>query len=149
LKKLAGNPGKRPLNDREPQPPVPAGKPYAPRFLCEEGKKEWRKIIPVLMELGLYTELDHAALEMYCQAYGRWIEAEKMLDATGGMIIESTRGTSYYNQWYGVADKMFERVRKMLAEFGLSPGQRSRVVAAARPEQMSLAELLFQSVADD
>jgi hypothetical protein len=39
LKLLKGNPGKRPLNEREPKPP--AGAPEAPAHLDEEARREW------------------------------------------------------------------------------------------------------------
>ena len=43
IKELAGNPGKRPLNEHEPSVPVPSSSPYAPRYLCKEEQTEWRR----------------------------------------------------------------------------------------------------------
>ena len=40
LKELEGNPGKRPLNDREPKPEKKA--PPCPKWLNDDAKKEWR-----------------------------------------------------------------------------------------------------------
>ena len=39
IKVLEGNPGKRPLNDREPQPPKKA--PSCPKWLEPDAKREW------------------------------------------------------------------------------------------------------------
>ena len=146
LKKLAGNPGKRRLNEHEPRPPVPDRAPYAPRYLCDEAQAEWRRITGVLLELGLYTEVDRTALAMYCQAFGRWVEAERELQRTGGPMMELGKGALLANPWVKQVETWFDRLRKMLAEFGLSPAQRSRVMAAAQPEQLSLAEMLFHGV---
>ena len=143
LKELAGNPGKRPLNEREPAVAVPSSAPYAPRFLNKEGKREWRRMAKLLLEVGLYSEVDRAALAMYCQAWGRWIEAEQMLRKTGGPVLVSSETLNLYQSpWLHVANKAQEQLRRMIAEFGLSPAQRSRVVAMAATEEPSLAEIL-------
>jgi len=60
--------------------------------------------------------------------------------------MELGKGALLMNPWARVAETWFDRLRKMLAEFGLSPAQRSRVAAAAQPEQLSLAEMLFHGV---
>jgi phage terminase small subunit len=89
IKELAGNPGKRPLNEREPSVPVPGSSPHVPRHLCKEGQKEWRRVVGILIDARLYSEVDRAALAMYCQAWGRWVEAENRLGETGGPILAS------------------------------------------------------------
>jgi P27 family predicted phage terminase small subunit len=143
IKELAGNPGKRPLNEREPSVPVPSSSPYAPRHLCKEGQKEWRRVVGILIDAGLYSEVDRAALAMYCQAWGRWVEAEKRLGETGGPILASAEtGNLYQNPWLHVANKALGQIRQMIAEFGLSPAQRSRVAAMAPEREPSLAEIL-------
>lgn len=148
LKELAGNPGKRPLNKGEPQPPTPDRAPYAPRHLNVDGKKEWRRVVGLLMGLGLYTELDHAALAMYCQAYGRWVQAERML-AKQELILTGAEGGMYQNPMLHVANKAWDQVRKILPEFGLTPSSRSRLQLKSG-EAPSLAEVLFNmTVSDD
>src|ERR1700680_4917197 len=67
LKLLTGNPGKRPLNDAEPQPLV--GDPGCPSWLDAEAKREWKRIAPELVSLGLLTILDRATFAAYCQAW--------------------------------------------------------------------------------
>ena len=41
LKISRGNPGKRPLNDREPQP---EGVARCPSWLCDVAKAEWKRL---------------------------------------------------------------------------------------------------------
>jgi P27 family predicted phage terminase small subunit len=141
---MAGNPGKRPLNDREPVVPVPTSAPYAPRHLGHEAKREWRRMATILLEAGLYSEVDRAALAMYCQAWGRWVEAEREL-AKGDTILEGPNGGMYQSAWLSVANKAQDQLRKMIAEFGLSPAQRSRVVAMGTEKEPTLAEILFNA----
>lgn len=148
LKQLAGNPGHRALNSSEPQPPVPERPPYAPRFLNDDGKKEWRRVVGILMDLGLYTELDRTALAMYCQVYGRWVRMEREL-ADEALVLVGTEGGLYQNPKLHVANKAWEQQRKILAEFGLTPSSRSRLELKGG-EELSLAEMLFNmTVSDD
>ena len=67
LKLLEGNPGKRPLNDREPVPLK--GDIKCPDWLLPEAKKEWKRLAPALEAMGVLTMADLTAFEGYCQAY--------------------------------------------------------------------------------
>ena len=150
VKELEGNPGKRRLNTDELRPPVPGAMPYAPKFVNAEAKREWNRMVAILLELGLYTEVDHAALAMYCQAWGRWVVAERKLAETGqGEIITGVMGGKMQNPWRYEANKAFEQMRQMLPEFGLTPSSRSRLSAPAAPDEPTLAEQLFQMVGAD
>ena len=51
VKILRGNPGRRPLNEGEPQPAPLA--PSCPPELSPTAKDEWNRIIVELVELGL------------------------------------------------------------------------------------------------
>ncbi len=124
LKALAGNPGKRPLNRHEPQPR--SGLPRCPTQLSEEAKREWKRISQELERLGLLTVLDRAALSAYCQAWGRWIEAEERL-RQHGVIVKSPNGFPVQSPYLAVANKAMAQMGKLLVEFGLSPSSRSRI----------------------
>lgn len=144
LKRLAGNPGHRPLNDSEPTPPAPERAPYAPRHLSDDAQKEWRRIVNALMDLGLYTDVDRVALEMYCQAYGDWLDAEQMVRKEGAVLVSEVTGNAYQNPWYHVANREWEKLRKMLPEFGLTPSARTRLAVDKPEEEDALAALLFR-----
>ena len=77
IKLANGNPGKRPLNPREPKPVTSI--PTCPAHLMPTAKAEWKRLARYLHDLGVISELDRAALAAYCQAYGRWVEAERRL----------------------------------------------------------------------
>jgi len=116
--------------------------------LNAEGKREWRRIVGILVECGLFTEIDRAALAMYCQAWGRWVEAERRVRKTGGEVLVSESSGNYYqNPHFHVANKAWDQLYRMLGQFGLSPAERSRVQAVTAGErEPSLAELLFSEV---
>jgi P27 family predicted phage terminase small subunit len=127
LKLLHGNPGKRALNQNEPLPAQKA--PTCPSHLCPPAKAEWRRLASQLSVLRILTELDRAALAAYCQAYGRWVEAERKLHTTP-MLLKLPSGYVQQNPWLTIANKQLELMHKYLTEFGLSPVARSRVSIA-------------------
>lgn len=142
LKLLEGNPGKRALNLADgvnPRIEIPS----APRHLGKEARKEWRRITPLLEELGLISGLDRAALALYCQAVGRLSELE---EAFNGMVAKhESDGLSYPDAVFAASRSQtpsgYEQqsvivqligahrlqVHRHLAHFGLSPAARARV----------------------
>src|SRR3990172_5937812 len=89
LKLLRGNPGKRRLNDKEPDPKVEI--PPCPGHLNRVAKREWRRVSKELFALGLVSKIDRAALGRYCDAYGRWAEAATQIQQYG-LIFKSPNG---------------------------------------------------------
>jgi P27 family predicted phage terminase small subunit len=139
LKRLAGNPGKRPLNQHEAR--IPPEIPTCPSHLLGEARKEWNRMSAELYKAGLLTLVDRAALAGYCQGWARWVKAEKQLTKRGEVVL-GVNGTLKVNPWHTVAKNAKEEMRKFLIEFGMSPASRSRV-QAAEMEQGTLADWLF------
>jgi len=131
MKLLEGNPGHRPLNVGEPRPAQRI--PTCPAHLCSPAKAEWKRLAVQLSALRILTELDRAALAAYCQAYGRWVEAERKLKDTP-MLLKMPSGYVQQNPWLTIANKQLELMHKFLSEFGLSPVSRSRV-SVSSPSQ--------------
>lgn len=128
LKKLEGNPGKRPLNMAEPNPEKKL--PECPDWLEEEAKAEWARLEGPLFNMGLLTELDMAAFASYCQAYARWKEAEEFISQHGSIIKTKT---GYWQQvpQVSIARSNQAMMVKAAAEFGLTPSARSRIIAGS------------------
>src|SRR5262249_28256271 len=80
LKLITGNPGRRPLNHGEPQPPAPETL-LPPPELNDDAKVEWGRRIGELMSCGLFTSIDYAAFAAYCQSWGTWMECERAIHA--------------------------------------------------------------------
>lgn len=76
---LRGNPSKKSFADLTgiPQPEIEI--PGCPKYLLPEARKEWRRISPELVKLGLISRLDRTALGMYCQAVAHLVWHEQML----------------------------------------------------------------------
>lgn len=142
LKLLEGNAGKRSLNLSDgvnPRVEIPT----APKHLGPEAKKEWKRITPLLEELGLISGLDRTALALYCQAAGRLAELETAFNGKVSRLVDT--GNSYADAVYeashavtpsGYAQQSVivqlirshrEQVNRYLMHFGLSPAARGRV----------------------
>ncbi|BCH23547.1 phage terminase small subunit P27 family [Mesorhizobium sp. L-8-3] len=124
LKLVTGNPSKRPLNTREPKPVTAI--PTCPAHLMPAAKTEWKRLARYLHDLGVISELDRAALAAYCQAYGRWVEAEKKLKETPP-LLRTPAGYVQQSPWLAISNKNVELMHKFMSELGLSPVSRSRV----------------------
>jgi len=124
LKLLDGNPGRRPTNPGEPQPDRAI--PTCPAHLCPSAKAEWKRLAQQLHTLGIFTALDRAVLAGYCQAYGRWVEAERKLKETPA-ILKMPSGYIQQNPWLTISNKQLELMHKYMSELGLSSVSRSRV----------------------
>lgn len=149
---LRGNPSKKSLADLvdELQPEVEI--PNCPPHLLPEARKEWKRITPQLERYGLISQIDRAALSLYCQAWARWVWAEKQLqrataaaarkqeeaEAKGevytggdGYTVATPNGNMTYSPHWVIANKAMEQVNKYLASFGMDPASRGRVNPSA------------------
>jgi len=146
VKKLTGNPGKRPLPKNEAR--LPAQLPAMPRgHLSKDAKFFWRKVGPLLAELGLITELDGPAFEFMSHHYGMVVQAATRLERDGLTII-GAMGGKVKHPAAQILKENSTAFRMFATEFGLTPSSRSRLEIPGDSEQ-SLAELLFGSKGDD
>ena len=144
LKELEGDRGKgrRPLNKDEPTPPqdnvkCPAPTPpqdnvKCPAWLMPEAKKEWKRLAPSLIAMGVLTEHDMEAFAGYCQAYARWREAEEFL-SQHGTIFKTPSGYVQQVPQVSIAMQNLKIMQSFCAEFGLTPASRARLYANSPP----------------
>lgn len=128
LKALAGNPGKRKLNDMEPKPAPSI--PDAPEHVRADARAiaEWQRIAPQLAKLGLVTRIDSSALAAYCIAYSRWIQAEDGI-REHGLLVPTPNGLLMQTPLLPIANKALAQMKMFLAEFGMTPSSRTRIRA--------------------
>lgn len=124
LKAVRGTLRKGRARGHEPEPDIEI--PRCPSHLSPEAKREWKRVSLDLAGYGLLTRIDRAALALYCEAWGRWVDAEKAL-RTYGVMIKSPSGFPMQSPYLAIANKSMEQMRAMLCEFGMSPSSRTRV----------------------
>jgi P27 family predicted phage terminase small subunit len=125
LKVLRGNPGRRPLNKREPAP-ARAVDLTPPPELTGAAAAEWARLAPKLQRLGLLTEIDDRALIAYCVTWARWLEAEQEL-RDHGMVLKGRRGAPFLSPYVKIAATSLAQLKAWIEQFGMTPSARSRV----------------------
>lgn len=132
LKLVEGNPGKRALK-QEPQPSR-GELPEPPEFLTTDAKAEWRRVSTELFHMGLLTKVDVQPLAAYCQAFGRWMAAERAIakmaekdSLTAGLMIKTSNGNAIQNPLVGTSNKAASDMVRYASEFGLTPAARARL----------------------
>lgn len=150
IRRIEGNPGKRAWNHDEPRPPE--GTPDCPPHLDGEARAEWFRLVDVLVGMGVVTLADRGALAAYCQAWGRWVEAEEKLKETP-MLIRTPSGYVQQSPWLTVSNRQMELMGRYMAELGLTPASRSRIavvnVAGAESDRVTRIELVAFTQAPD
>jgi P27 family predicted phage terminase small subunit len=123
--------------------------PAPPKWLEGEGRKEYRRVARLLVDLRVLTEADAVALAAYAQQYQRWVDAEEQVRKLG-MLIKSPNGFPIYNPYLSIANQALKTMRQFMQDFGMTPASRSRI--EAQPDDRkpaTLAEQLFAAVAYD
>lgn len=132
MKKLAGNPGRRPLNASEPEPE--AVMPEMPKGMGHIANREWRWLAPALLEVGCITKVDGKSFAEYCKAvamsetYYREALREPMVEepifGKDGVEVGSKIKVNPAMAAYVSASKL---AKTYLIEFGLTPASRSKL----------------------
>lgn len=139
LKLLAGNPGKRKVNKREPK--IAAGKIPIPAHLGAVARAEWRRL-EKLLPRGLVTPADRGTFAQYCQTWARVCEAEKMLDSSG-LYFVSENGYPCQHPLVSTLKGLNAQLRGYAADLGLNPSVRSKIEIPEQPEKDKTEDLLF------
>lgn len=132
LRKLEGRVSHRPLNDNEPIALI--GEPECPRHLNAIARKEWRRLCPLLLSMGVLSETDGIALGNLCNAYATLISAQRLMNKASkgpgsGLLIKSPNGYLQQSPLLSIVNRQIEIVNRLLSEFGLTPSSRTRVDA--------------------
>lgn len=131
-KRLAGNPGKRPLK-REPK--VDGKTPIIPAHLGGEAKKAWPFLVCVLKGMGILASSDVAIMTLYCETWGQYVAVRRRArefaeagDGLGQFLLTSKKsGQPYINPLLAAESMLKKQLLQYLGELGLSPVSRARV----------------------
>jgi len=113
-------------NNDEPEPDVVENVPDPPEFLSDTAKEEWYSISVKLHNIGVLTDIDLSMLALYCQAYGRWVDAEKKI-TPANMVVKTKNGNPINNPYLNIANTSMRDCHRYLAEFGMTPSSRTKI----------------------
>lgn len=129
LKKAAGNPGKRQLNDGEPVPP--AGLIEPPDWLGESGRAIWDQLAPTMVVMQTLTTADVLPFARYCELFARWLELRELMWKNKSVYpVKDQKGQVRYvaeHPWSVELRRLTAQLLQLEREFGLTPSARSRI----------------------
>lgn len=145
MKIVSGNPGKRPLNDREPQ--FDREIPLCPDFIDDEGKREWIRIVGDLHKAGLSANAYAGSLSVYCQAYADFRAAVEKIRENGGRTMIQGNGNLVAHPAVAEKNKAMLIMLKAASEFGMTPSAKSRISVPEQGKRDDLEDFLNQKSA--
>ncbi len=128
IKRLKGNPGRRPISNDEPKPLVPPGVPEPPDWIEPYAKDEWGVVAPELHRMGLLTAVDLTAFAAYCQSYAHWRAAEEWMSKHEKTVVEGTGLERRVPQAITAQAALLD-MHRFGSAFGLTPSARTGIHA--------------------
>lgn len=139
LKKAHRMPSEKNVNKDEPQVPAIIHAPPAPDALHPIARAEWERVAPLMVDVGMLTELDLAPLYAYCDAFGLVHRTDAMMKKlaaedpqTEGIVVQSPGGAAYLNPLMAVHRAAVRDMVRYAAELGLTPSGRASIIVAER-----------------
>ncbi|KKN79754.1 hypothetical protein LCGC14_0336090 [marine sediment metagenome] len=126
-KERAGNPGNRPLNDREPEYELKA--PRCPSHLPAEAKAEWKRRVPELAKAAAISPCHIAVLCAYCEAWARYVKASKHVQEFGEVIMSPKTKTIYASPYLHILTAAEKQMVAYATELGITPSSQTRIVS--------------------
>lgn len=129
-KKAAGNPGKRPLNEREPDFGLVTNID-APEWITGFGREMWERVAPPLLKQKVLQVTDLHNVEAFCMAYNTWRMASDDVKKNGTVVAGATGGPVKNP----ALTAMNEAARQMVtfgSLLGLDPSSRQRLMGGDR-----------------
>lgn len=132
-KKAAGNPGKRALNQDEPDFGLVTNID-APEWITEEARDMWERIAPLLLKQKVLQETDLHNVEVFCTAYGNW-RAAKAHVKKFGLVLEGASGGPVKNPALTALAEAAKQMVTFGSMLGLDPASRQRLTGAGNEKQ--------------
>lgn len=120
LKENAGKHGRgRKRNKPEEFIEIDTALPEPPEWLSGDARKEWDRLLPLLAELGLMTEIYGTALAELCTWYARAVKCEKELNK--GLKIKLKNGYYQKKPEVAIAKDCWAAYNARAAQFAMNP----------------------------
>jgi P27 family predicted phage terminase small subunit len=105
---------------------APPGAPPAPAWLCELGRAEWHRIVPMLEASKVMSPRHQQTLAAYCDSYADMVKADQELRQHGATFMDDKGRVSNHPAWNRKRDARLHML-KFAAEFGLTASALARV----------------------
>ncbi|HVV43181.1 MAG TPA: phage terminase small subunit P27 family [Nitrobacter sp.] len=124
--------------------PQPAGKAFRkvkapPKWMDDDARAEWRRVMPSLVERRILTESDLGSLENYCMMIAVGRQMERKLRAEGFTYVDEKGSIKRHPAAAILADAV-NKARLFATELGLTPVSRGRPTVTDDDDDDSLIE---------
>jgi P27 family predicted phage terminase small subunit len=125
------------------------GKPRCPKHLSPDARREFRRVLRLLMTRGYLSEGDSTILAVYARCYERWLQAEAHVDAHGMMMPvpvfnrngEQTGTREKINPNYIAAADRRKELVTLSKTLGITPVDKDRPKLPKQPEKEVVDEV--------
>lgn len=129
LKLLAGNPGRRPLQD-VPESPALQANDAPPEWLHPDAQDFYREIVNITTGMKVATAADRFGMIALAQALAEVKIAHENMNRFG-RVIKDKSGGAQRNPYSVHAAQFIAFVRQFITEYGMTPCSRARLIARA------------------
>jgi len=102
IRKLEGNRGRRPLPDDEPTPEKKM--PDKSSAIDTQASRTWKKLAPIMLRLGLLTEVDGDSFSLLCQWQSRLCSFQKEYKQNTGRMNRIRKDLRLIDETMGKAE---------------------------------------------
>lgn len=117
--------------DRHCDSAKPTGRPTCPAWLNKDAKREFRRLVKLLGEMGLLGSIDANALARYATTWVRWRQAVAMIERGGEVVVykdETGRVKAVHpSAFNSIARSLADELSRLEQAFGMNPSSRSRI----------------------
>lgn len=111
---------------------APAGIPQPPDYLCDIGRAEWERIVPMLEASKVMSLRHQHTLAAYCDALADMVKANNELQQHGATFMDDKGRVMNHPAWYRKKDSRLHMLR-LAEQFGLTASALARVSAVDAP----------------
>lgn len=121
--------GEKPSRQNNAVPELEKAADFSPpSHLHDDAAKIWDYYAPGLAKAGVLAYADFDMLAEFCVAVATARQAMDRLEAEGYILYKAVSGDAYVNPWQRIHKDAVNDMQRIAARFGLTPGDRSRIV---------------------
>lgn len=112
----------------------------------KEARREWRRVVPLLEQIGVFGNLDKSNLAAYCYNYGEWVELIRKRSALSITSIGDPEGFKVLQ----AIDKQIkvheDQFRRFGSACGMDPSGRLKAAAKQTQTEQETIEARFGAI---
>ena len=109
----------------------------------KEARREWRRVVPLLEQIGVFGNLDKSNLAAYCYNYGEWIELIRKRSALSISEPEDYKLLQAIDKQIKVHEDQF---RRFGSACGMDPSGRLKAAAKQTQTEQETIEARFGAI---